>query len=285
MVVCTRDADTGRPAQPLLAAYTALDDRDQRILLPTLGRVGGPDALKVVERAITSEDAKWHGPGVRAVCNWPNASIAPRLIQLATTDERATYRTAALRAMIRVAPLRDDRSDTQRLELLALAMSMATRDAERILVLDRARSVVTIEALHFVVPYLDQPRYAQQACLSVVELAHHRELREPNKKEFDQVLDRVIAISKDPVVIDRAERYKKGQTWKRPAKPAAPPPAATPATSPARKPAPRPSAIQASRARKELARGKPQFPVIWLVASAGVVCLLVFVLWRIRSRR
>ena len=78
--------------------------------------------------------------------------------------------------------------------------------------LKRVRAVRTIESLRFVAPYLDKPEFAQAACATVVELAHHRKLREPNKAEFDKALDAVIRISKDPGVVDRARRYKKGQT-------------------------------------------------------------------------
>jgi len=58
--------------------------------------------------------------------------------------------------------------------------------------------------------------FAGVACETIVELAHHREVREPNKAEFDEVLDRVMQISQDAVVKDRAQRYKNGQTWVRP---------------------------------------------------------------------
>ena len=43
-----------------------------------------------------------------------------------------------------------------------------------------------------------------------------RGLREPHKAEFDQALDKVIQTSQDATVVDRAQRYKKGQTWVRP---------------------------------------------------------------------
>ncbi len=62
----------------------------------------------------------------------------------------------------------------------------------------------------------------QLACETIVELAHHRELREPNKSEFDPALDKVIKLSNDPVVVDRANRYKRGETWARPKPPDAP---------------------------------------------------------------
>ena len=47
---------------------------------------------------------------------------------------------------------------------------------------------------------------------------HHREIRDPHKAEFDAALDKVIRTSKDPVVVDRAGRYQRGETWVRPGK-------------------------------------------------------------------
>ena len=60
---------------------------------------------------------------------------------------------------------------------------------------------------------MDQPQFAQVACETVVELAHHKELRQPNKTEFNKALDKVILISKDPEVILRAKHYLKDETW------------------------------------------------------------------------
>ncbi len=121
-----------------------------------------------------------------------------------------------LAALIRVAPLPDKRPDSERLALLKKAMEMSTRDAERSQVLRRARAIRTVETLRFLTPFLEQPEFAQLACESVVELAHHRGLRQPNKAEFDKALDKVIATSKDAVVVERANRYKRNQTWARP---------------------------------------------------------------------
>ncbi len=219
MFVCNRITEPDERAEPLLAAIENLGESDKIAMLSTLGRVGGPAALKMIEAAIADSDPLRHETGLRALCNWPDASIAPRLIELANADEHASHRIAALRALIRVAPLPDDRTDEARLALLQKAMTMCTRDDERLLILDRARAIRTLATLHFIEPFMDQPAYAEQACLSIVELAHHRTLRQPNKAEFHRALDKVIATSKDSVVVDRANRYKKDQTWVRPAKP------------------------------------------------------------------
>jgi hypothetical protein len=218
-LVCNRIEDVDQRDVALLAVIEKQTPAEQVVLLSILGRVGGPAALATVEKSIAEKDFALHEAGVRALCNWPNASVAPQLKELAKTDENEALRIVALRALIRVAPLPDDRTDTQRLALLKEAMEMATRDEERLLVLDRARTVRTLDVLHFVVPYLDQPKFAEQACLSIVEMAHHRTLRQPNKVEFNKVLDKVIATSKDEVVVDRAKRYQNDQTWVRPKKP------------------------------------------------------------------
>jgi hypothetical protein len=218
MLAAKRIEDPDKRADAVLAPFAnpfsdhPLSGDDEIAMLPTLGRVGGTRVLEVVEAEIAGSRPRWHEAGVRALCNWPDASVAPKLLALAQTAKDPTHRTWALRALIRVAALPDKRPAAERLDLLKTAMTLATRDEERNLVLGRCRAVRTIETLRFLTPYLDKPALAQQACASVVELAHHRELREPNKAEFDRALDTVIRIGRDPDVVDRAKRYKKGQT-------------------------------------------------------------------------
>ena len=213
--VCSRIADANRRAEPVLAAMQGLSDAQRLTVLPALGRVGGPAALQAIEAAIGQAQHDVHDAGIRALCNWPDASTAPRLTELATQDPHPDHQIKALRALIRVAVVADERTDAERLELLRAALEVCVRDSERNLVLQRAQAIRTPDTLRFLLPFLDQPACAQQACQSVVELAHHRALREAHKAEFDQALDKVIQISSDATLIDRAQRYKKNQTWVR----------------------------------------------------------------------
>ena len=214
MLVCHRIEDKDEQAAPLLAAMDDLSPADRVTLLSTLGRIGGPQARDVIEDAIADE--KLHDAGLTAICNWPFGSIAFRLLELARTEENAGHRRTALRAMIRVAPFPDERSDSLRLDLMRTAMAMSWEDADRLLILDRLKAVRTVETLRYVLPYTNDNRFSEQACLTVVELAHHSGLREAHREEFHAALDHVIETSKDATVIDRAQRYKKGQTWVRP---------------------------------------------------------------------
>ncbi|MFM9117688.1 MAG: HEAT repeat domain-containing protein [Planctomycetota bacterium] len=216
--VCVRVEDVDERAAVLLAEWKRRSAQEQTLLLSVLGRVGGTAVREVLEKAIASRELTMHETGLRALCNWPDAKIAPRYLELLKAEEHEEHRTLLLRALIRVAPLPDDRSAAERLALLSQCMQLSQRDAERQLVLARVSAIRTVESLRFVVPYLDHQSLAKQACVAVVELAHHRELRDANKAEFEKVLDRVLLISDDAIVKDRATRYKKGQTWTRPTK-------------------------------------------------------------------
>ena len=165
MFVCNRLKEADRRAEPLLAAMKPLDGEKRLLMLSTLGRVGGPAARDLIESAVANSDKKVHELGLRALCNWPNAAIVPRLTELATKDEHPSHRIMALRGLIRVAPLRDDRTDAARLKLLQNAMAMCTRDTERLLVIDRSRAVRTLDTLDFVMSFVDDPKFTEQACL------------------------------------------------------------------------------------------------------------------------
>ena len=216
VVACRRIRDLEQQATPVLTIMEKLDPPDRITLLSVLGRIGGRQALERIDAAIANTEAAVHSAGVKAISNWPDATVADRLIRLSLEDEHPKHRTTALRALIRIAPLPDGRSDDEKLKLLQQAMSMCSGKSEQLLALQRASAIRIPETLRFVTPYLEEPDLAERACLTIVELAHHRGLREASKAEFHAALDRVIQQSSDAVVVDRARRYKNNQTWVRP---------------------------------------------------------------------
>jgi HEAT repeat protein len=221
VLVCGRITPADQRDRPLLAAVAMRNAQEQATLLSTIGRVGGPQALAHLEKRIDGSDRALRGEALHALCEWPDASICDKLLAMVEKSRDPAERSQLLQAFVRCGGIRDKRTDPQRLERMQQAMPLAESKADRLAVISRCRTAYTVGALRFALPYLDQPEFAQQACETIVELAHHRELREPNKAEFDPALDKVIKISKDATIIDRAQRYKKGQTWVRPKPPEA----------------------------------------------------------------
>ena len=208
--------DADARASAMLSAWAKFNAQDQIALLPALGRVGGAKIYTVVKKAMADEDMAHRDAGLRALCNWPDSTVLDELLALAEKADSPAHRAMIFQAFVRIGATRDDRTDLERLARMQQAMAAAKTAEERALVVNRCRTSYSIESLRYVLPYLEQPEFVQLACETIVELAHHRELREPNKSEFDPALDKVIKLSKDAVVVDRANRYKRGETWARP---------------------------------------------------------------------
>jgi HEAT repeat protein len=221
VAVCTKNPGSDKAAQAFLGRFREAGDNEREILLPAVGRVGGEGALKIVDELVASTDASRRQFGLKALTRWPDATVAGRIIDLRAKSPAGAERDMLLAALIRIAPLPDNKlDDRQKLELVQKTMGLCERPEDRARLLERANAIRTVETFRFVLPYLDDPALAESACLSVVELAHHQKLRDAHKPEFVKALDKVIATTKNAEIVERAERYKQGQTWER-KKPAA----------------------------------------------------------------
>ena len=200
--VCSANPGKERATPLLLARFTAADDDARDALLPLLARLGDPQTMRVLDGMIA--DPTQRRRGLEALAKWPDATVADRLLGLLSEETDEREKGLLLGALIRISPLPVKRT-----------MGLCQRKEDKAKLIERANAIRTIETLRFVVPFLDQPELAEPACLSVVELAHHQKLRDDNKAEFTTALDKVLGITKNEELVERATRYKAGQTWDR----------------------------------------------------------------------
>ncbi len=216
--ICSRIGNEDKRGSVLIDALNTVPVADRDELLSLVGRVGGKKLISFVADIAAGDDAARRKLAIDALSKWPDASVADQLLELISRATDAAERHLAFQAYVKIAAARDGRSDKQRLDRMKEAMKVAQTTEEQSLVINRTRTAYDVESLRFLLPFVDQPQFAQGACETIVEIAHHREVRDPNKAEFDKALDKVIETSKDPVVIDRAKRYQRGETWERPKK-------------------------------------------------------------------
>ena len=214
--VCKRIENEEKRADTMIAAFNSTNPAQRDELLSLIGRVGGKKLIDFVGDIATGSDIARRAIGVDALSKWPDASVADKLLEIAeksTTDEE---RSRAFQGYVKVAAARDQRPDKERVNRMKQAMKAARTPEEKSLVIHRCRTAYDVDSMRLVLPFVDEAPFAQVACETIVEIAHHRDVRDPHKAEFDTVLDKVIKTSKDAVVIDRANRYKRGETWERP---------------------------------------------------------------------
>lgn len=217
-LVCSRIENEDIRGEAMIKALASVNTAQTDQLLSLIGRVGGRKLINFVAEIATGKDVARRKLGIDALSKWPDASVADKLLEVTSSATDPAERSQAFQGYVKISAVRDNRSDRQRLDRMKQAMAIAKTPEEESLVINRCRTAYDVETLRFVLAYIDRAPFAQIACETTVELAHHRELRDPNKAEFDKALDKVIAVSKDPVVVDRANRYKRGETWTRPVK-------------------------------------------------------------------
>lgn len=216
VTVCTKNQGHERAATIFLDAFQKAPEAEQETLLPALGGVGGTGAMTIVDELIASTDAAKRKFGISALSRWPDATVASRLTTLVGKAQDPAERALLLGALIRIAPLPDNKlNDGQKLDLVKKTMELCQTDEDRARLIERVNAIRTIDSFRFVLPFLDQPPLAEPACKSLVELAHHRQLRDAHKEEFSKALDRVIATTNNQELVERANAYKEGKTWER----------------------------------------------------------------------
>lgn len=214
VVVCEKHDDAKVRANLLLDILAkrsgGLSDDVLETTLPLLGKVGNARVAELLFPLIENGKPKLKLAAVRALCNWPNSDYLNELWNIATKNTNNEYRQWALRAYIRVATLKSDRSESETLEMLKKAMQIARSNADKQFCLSRCSAVRTLDSVEWAASFLDDAVLSQTACLAIVELAHHRFLREPNKAKFEPILLQVEKTAKDKDVAQRAQKSRLG---------------------------------------------------------------------------
>ena len=215
VVVCEKHPQTAERADKLFALLEkregGLSEQLLIEVLPLLGKVGNQRVAKLIRPLLTDDtNPALQQAAMRALCNWHNADYLDDLWKIAAENPVEQYRQWALRAYIRVGTLKSDRPESETLSMLKKAMSIAKNDADREWCLSRAATVRTMETVHWAASFLDDSVLSQTACRVIVELAHHRFLREPNKSHFEPILLKVEQTAVDKAIAERAKKSRLG---------------------------------------------------------------------------
>ncbi|WP_168222110.1 HEAT repeat domain-containing protein [Aquisphaera giovannonii] len=206
--ICDRVPDESRRADEVLRAYRNASASEQTRLLAVLGRVGGSGALALVREAASGTDADRRVAAERAILDWPDSSVAEDLAKLAERAENRDRRRDAIGALARVVGGSGPLDNRERLDYLERAFKQADRDEDRRRVLAAAREIPTFPAVRFAAAHLDEPKLRSQAVATVVGLLENQELRDNHREESDRLLDKVISVSKDKSLRERARSFK-----------------------------------------------------------------------------
>jgi HEAT repeat protein len=201
---CQKIPDPALRSAPLLAAMEKADVEGQCAILPSLARMGGKRSRVAVHAAMQSSNQAVRDAGYRALANWPDATVADELREIAMTSKVAAYRVWSLRAYARVVSLPNQRPSQQTFEMLSSAMKLATRTEDKELIVSRLGSVRVPDALTLLVSFLDNGELKNSAVPAVFTLA--KGLSKSHPDQAKAALEKVQPMTKDAAILQQIPR-------------------------------------------------------------------------------
>ncbi len=206
-----------RRADPVLDAVRAASDSATRTaLLRPLGALvkagnASHEIMDTVKTALGDADAAVRLAALRLLADWPDATPAPLLLDVARRGSDPALRELALRGGSRMAGNVAAGIDPTKLDALAwftAANPLVQTDPEKLVIVSGLGQVKRIEALRLLQPYLDDPAVQTEAALAVIEIAPALAAT-PNAAQVRQALDKILATTKDADIRRKAGKAAK----------------------------------------------------------------------------
>ncbi|MHC4198510.1 MAG: ThuA domain-containing protein [Planctomycetota bacterium] len=190
--ICRR---SGGDAGPVLAELGRATGPVRVSLLRVLGKLGGEAALSAVRSSLKSGSTEVATAAVRALAEWPDASVLPDLLAAArSAGTNTVQRVLALRGFAQLAAKGEDRSADKLVGLYAEAMALARGAQEKKALFGGLGKVAHPEAMKLAARSLADPALADEAGLAVVQIAGI--LWKSDRDEVRSALGKVLATAK-----------------------------------------------------------------------------------------
>jgi HEAT repeat protein len=203
--------DPAKRSAPVIAAMVLAKGDKRTLLVQTLPKVGGPNALEAAVKETKSADAAAKDAGIRALAAWPDARAAPALLAIAKGSKELKHHVLAMRGYVAVVD-KDTTLGGKKLAMLKDGMAAAKRPDEKKLVLGALGNVRSVASLQLVAAHLDDAALAEEAAAAAVKIACPRDRRDKGLRnpEVAPVLRKVVEVSKNAGIRKKAADHLKG---------------------------------------------------------------------------
>ena len=176
-------ARIGDAEQRADAVLTLLPDTSGNVrvsLIRVLGRVRGGRALETLRGEWRSAEPDGADAAIRALAGWPTAEVTADLLEIARAGTNEAHQVLALRGYVRLVRLPSERTPAETCEMLAAAMSLATRPDEKKLVLGGLAEVRHIDALMLADMCLGDETLRDEAGVTMLSVARALAAEQPD---------------------------------------------------------------------------------------------------------
>ena len=159
-------------ADVVCAALDKSRDNESRcLLLRLLLNCSDTKALATLKTALKDSDSAVRETAVRTLMDWPDNSVWDTLIEIRRQAEKESFRTLALRGLVRLATKQNTAADVNSMGRYRQLFADAQNDDERKLVLSALAGAAHPDALQLALPLLSNSAVHTEAELAVKKIA------------------------------------------------------------------------------------------------------------------
>jgi len=199
----------GPGAKPVLDALAKADAKQKPLLLATLARIGGADALSAVMKNIDSTDAATKDAAARALADWQGAEAIEPLVKFAGQTDNEVHRVLAIRGIVQLVGRDTNIPPGKVVGIYTQALAAAKKPAEKGLVIGALGGVQSVEALTLLARCLDDADVRELAAVAAVKIASPAGRRQKGLTgpAVRKALEKVVSVSKNAAVVEQAKKY------------------------------------------------------------------------------
>jgi HEAT repeat protein len=191
MRVFSLAGDKGSAYAHVQAQYDKASDRLKKHMLKMASMAGTPGAAANVDAALASGNADLYDVALRNLADWPNESVASRLLELAKSSSTETQRILAMRGFLRIAGMKEaSLSVGQRAAMLKAAADVAERAEEKKQIIAALRGQHTPISLEALLVFAADDAFLLDADDAIRDLSGH--LAAGNKAAVSNALGTVV---------------------------------------------------------------------------------------------
>ena len=191
------------------------DDSELRIIaLRALATIGGREALATVISALSDRDENVQDEAVGTLATWPNnwpedATVAGPLLGLVKTGRKRSHQVQGARGYLLYVQEDKNLSTAEKLAAIDNLLPLLKQPQEKRLAISALGSIPSAKTLESLVTLAGDPAVAEEACLTIVNVAAAKGMQTANKETRQKALQAAIDSSKND-----ATRKKAGEALK-----------------------------------------------------------------------
>lgn len=200
--ICGKISNKEQASAILIENYPKAGVEAKCALLRLLAQTPSEKALDLIKGEIKNNDSQISKTASRSLCQWQGINGLEDILKLASESDDPTIKVLALRGLVRIVD-QNEIAPARKSEYLRKAMTFATKDDERKLVLAAAGNCASTDALKMTVEYIEKPALKGEAAAALISIS--KKLASSYPQDVKNAINKLLESKVDQLTQKKAQ--------------------------------------------------------------------------------